>query len=96
MFPYSNCYAVIFDFVMIACGQVDRALDSIISEGLGFDSQCWPCVEVSGKLCIPRCLGPPSHNGYMYLVHRSKVGSIVSGCCDPLPGKVKSEERVVT
>ena len=66
------------------CGQVDRALDSR-SEGLGFDSQCWPCVEVSGKLCIPHCLGPPSRNGY--LVHKFKVGSIVAGCrrC-PLPG----------
>ena len=28
-----------------ACGQVDRALDAR-SEGLGFDSQCWPCLEV--------------------------------------------------
>ena len=53
-----------------ACGQVDRALDSR-SEDLGFDSQCWPCVEVSGKLCIPHCLSSPSRNGY--LVHRSKV-----------------------
>ena len=32
-----------------ACGPVDRALDSR-SEGLGFDPQCWPCVEVSDKL----------------------------------------------
>ena len=32
-----------------ACGLVDRALDSR-SEGLGFDSQCWLCVEVLGKL----------------------------------------------
>ena len=65
---------------MGACGPVDRALDSR-SEGLRFDSQCWPWVEVSGKHCIPHCLGPPSHNGY--LVHRSKVGSIVAGCCGP-------------
>ena len=56
---------------MGACGPVDRALDAR-SGGLGFDSQCWPCVEVSGKLRIPHCLGPPSRNGY--LVHRSKVG----------------------
>ena len=42
---------------MGASGQVDRSLDSR-SEGLGFDSQCWPCVKVSGKLCIPHCLGP--------------------------------------
>ena len=53
------------------------ALDSR-SEGLVFDSQCWPCVEVVGKLRIPHCLGPPSCNGY--LVHRSKVGSIVVFC----------------
>ena len=65
---------------MGACGQVDRALDSR-SEGLVFDFQCWPCVEVSGKLRIPHCLGPPSHDGY--LVHRSRVGSIVAGCCAP-------------
>ena len=62
------------------CGKVDRMLDSR-SEGLGSDSQCWPCVEVLGKLRIPHCLGPTSHNGY--LVHRSKVGSIVAGCCAP-------------
>ena len=71
-----------------ACGPVDTALDSR-SEGLEFDSQCWPCVEVLGKLCIPHCLGPPSCNGY--LVHRSKVGSIVAGCIGAhlARGKVK-------
>ena len=63
-----------------ACGKVDGALDSR-SEGLGFDSQCWPCVEESGKLRIPHCLSPPRRNGY--LVHRSKVGSTVAGCCAP-------------
>ena len=73
---------------MGACGLVDRALDSR-SEGLGFDSQCWPCVEVSGTLCIPHCLCPPSRNGY--LVHRSKVGSIVAG-----RGKVKSVEHALS
>ena len=62
-----------------ACGPVDRALD-LRSEGLGFDSQCWTCVEVSGKLRITHCLGPPSHNGYLVMVHRYKVGSIVAGC----------------
>ena len=65
---------------MGACGQVDRALNSRL-EGLGFDSQCWPCVEMSGKLRIPHCLGPTSRNGY--LVYRSKAGSIVAGCCAP-------------
>ena len=46
-----------------ACGQVDRALD-LRSEGLAFDSHCWSCVEVSGKLLVPYCLCPPSSNGY--------------------------------
>ena len=55
---------------MGVCGQVDGALDSR-SEGLGFDSQCWSCVEVSCKL----------RNGYV--VHSSKVGLIVAGCCAP-------------
>ena len=32
-----------------ACDLVDRTLDPR-SEGLGFDIQCWPCVEVLGKL----------------------------------------------
>ena len=63
-----------------ACGQVDRALDSR-SEGLGFSSKWWSCVEVSGKVRIPHCLGPPGRNGY--LVRRSKVGSVVAGCCAP-------------
>ena len=80
---------------MGACGLVDRVLDSR-SEGLGVDSQCWPCVEVSGKLCIPHCLGPPSRNGY--LVHRSKVGSIVAGCIGAhlARGKVKSVEHALS
>ena len=66
---------------------MDRALDSK-SEGLGFDSQSLPCVEVLGKLRIPHCLSSPSRNGY--LVHRSKVGSIVAGCSAPVAigGKV--------
>ena len=63
----------------------ERILGGIISgEGIG------PCVEVLGKLRIPHCLGPPSRNGY--LVHRSKVGSIVAGCIGAhlARGKVKS------
>ena len=48
------------------------------SEGLGFNSQCWSWVKVSGKLRIPQWLGPSSCNEY--LVHKSKVGSIVAGC----------------
>ena len=45
--------------VVGACGPVDWALDSRL-EGVGFDSQCWPCVKVLRKLCIPHCLGPSS------------------------------------
>ena len=59
---------------MGAHGQVDRAFDSR-SEGLGSDSQCWPYVEVSGKLCSPHCLGPPSPRFHW---------------CSPCQGKVKS------
>ena len=78
-----------------ACGLVDRALDSR-SEGLGFDSQYWPRVEVLGKIRVPHCLGPPSHN--WYLVHRSKVGSIVAGCIGAhfAKGKVKSVEYALS
>ena len=77
---------------MGACDPVDRALDSR-SEGLGFESQCWSCVEVSGKLRIPHCLGPPSRNGY--LVHRSKLVAIVAGCIGAhlARGKVKFVEH---
>ena len=66
------------------------------SEYLGFDSQCWPSVEVSGKLCIPLCPCPPSHNGY--LVHRYKVGSIAAGCTGAhlARGKVKSVEHALS
>ena len=74
---------------MEARGYVDRALDSR-TEGLWFDAQCGSCVEVSGTLHIPHCLSPPSCNGYK--VHRSKVGSIVAGCCrHSLPGKVNGQ-----
>ena len=57
--------------------------------GVGFNSQCWSCVDVLGKLCIPHCLGPPSCNGY--LVHRSKVRSTVAGCHRHLPCHGKSK-----
>ena len=33
---------------------IRKALDSK-SGGLGFDSHCWSCIEVSGKLFIPCC-----------------------------------------
>ena len=35
------------------------------SKGLVFDSHCWSCVEVSGKLLIPYCLCPLSSDGYL-------------------------------
>ena len=73
-------HMLLLSCIVVARGQVDESLNSK-SAGLGFDSKCWPCVEVSGKLCIPHCCGPPSCNGY--LVHRSKVGSIVAGCIGP-------------
>ena len=78
---------------MPARGQVDNALDSR-SEGLGFDSHCWPGVEVLDNLCIPHCLTQPRHNGY--LVHRSKVRSTVAGCIGThlARGKVKFVEHV--
>ena len=78
-----------------ACGPVDRAVDRR-SKGLVFDSQCWSCVEVSGKLRVPHCLGPPSHNGY--LVHRYKVGLIVAGFIGThlVRGKVKSVEHALS
>ena len=80
---------------MGSCGPVDRALNSR-SEGLGFDSQRWPCVQVLGKLRIPHCLGPLSRNGC--LVHRSKVRSIVAGCIGAhlARGKVKSVEHALS
>ena len=80
---------------MGTCGPVDRALDSR-SDGLGFDSQCWSCVDVLGKLRTPHCHGPPSHNGY--LVHRFKVGSIVEGCIGAhlARGKVKFVEYTLS
>ena len=73
---------------------MSRTLDSRL-EGLLFDSQCWPRVEVSGKLRIPYCLIPPSCNGY--LVYSSKSGSLVEGysaAVRPLLREVKSEEYV--
>ena len=51
---------------------------------------------MSGKLRTLHCLGPPSRNGY--LVHRSKVGSIVAGCIGAhlARGKVKSVEHALS
>ena len=63
-----------------------RALD-LRSEGLGFDSQAWLCAEMWVKLHISHCLGPLSRNGY--LVHKSKVGSIVAGCIGAHLARIK-------
>ena len=41
-------YLMFAEHVAVLSMCVDRALDSR-SEGLGFDSQCWPCVEVSAN-----------------------------------------------
>ena len=51
--------------------------------------------QVLGKLRIPHCLGPPSHN--RFLVHRSKVGSVVAVCIGAhlAKGKVKSVEHAL-
>ena len=41
-----------------ACDKVESR-----SDGLEFDSQCWPSVEVSGKLHIPAALVHPAIMG---------------------------------
>ena len=65
---------------MVACGWVVRALRHIIRRsGVRFPFLLMCRKETSGKFHIPHCLSSPSHNGY--LVHRSKVGSIVVSCC---------------
>ena len=35
------------------------------SKGLEYDSHCWSCVKVLGKLLIPFCLCLPSSDGYL-------------------------------
>ena len=49
---------------MEVCGLVNRMLDSR-SKGLGFDSHCWSCVEVSGEIFIPYCLCLASSGEYL-------------------------------
>ena len=44
---------------MEACDLAEKVLSSR-SKGLGFDSQCLSCVEVSGKLLIAYFHGPRS------------------------------------
>ena len=63
------------------------------SGGVEFDSQHWSSVEVMGKLRIQHSLSSPICNGY--LVHRSKVGSIVESCIGAhlAREKVKSVEH---
>ena len=72
---------------MGSCGQVDRALDSR-TEGLGFDSHCWSCVEVLGTLLIPYCLNPPNNE---YLVEQ-KNWKIVNGISCRKCAEFSSEE----
>ena len=77
------------------CDPVDRALDSkIIRSGVQFPVLAM-CRSV-GQTSIPHCLSPPSCNGY--LVHRSKVGSIVAGCngAHLTRGKVRSVEHALS
>ena len=71
------------------CVQANRALTE--KQKVWFESQCWSCVKVSGKLHIPNSLDPPSHNGY--LVRRFKVGSTVADCsrCHLASGKVNCQ-----
>ena len=57
-----------------ASGQMDRALDSPRSEGLGFR---FP-VLVTSRSVGPTSYSTLSHSTYGYLVHRSKVWSIVA------------------
>ena len=57
-------YSEALVFCLTICDRGERALDSR-SKGLGFDSHCWLCVEVSGKLFIPCCLCPPRNDGYL-------------------------------
>ena len=81
---------------MGSCGPVERALDWRSELRSGFDSQCLPCVEVSGKLTLYSTLPwSTSHNGY--LVHRSKFESIVAGYIGAhlARGKVKSVEHAL-
>ena len=70
-----------------ACGCMDSALDKIRRSGVRFPVLAI-CAKVSDKFHIPHFLGPPSHNGY--LVHSSKVGSIVAN------GKVNSVEHALS
>ena len=41
------------DTILTTCQRSTTLDGKTRSEGLGFDSQCWPCVEMSGKLRIP-------------------------------------------
>ena len=80
---------------MEACGHVDKALDSR-SEGLEFDSQCWPCVEVSGKLFHTALLYPavmgiwctdPRLNQYLQAAVRPTAREGKSWTCGYLDSK---------
>ena len=61
---------------------VDRALWSK-SKGLGFNSHCWPCIEVYDTLLIPYCLCQPSSDASLMDVNcrLSGSGPVHTGTC---------------
>ena len=61
--------------IMGACGPMGRVVDSGLA-GLRFDSHCWSCVDVSGKLLFPFCLCPPGSDGYLV---EWKIEKIMNG-----------------
>ena len=65
------------------CGLVDMALDAR-SKGLGFDSHCWSCVEVSVRLLIPNCLCLLLTDGYLVNDNCAGVAQVacILGLCD--------------
>ena len=63
MYHFLELEFTLYTITVEACCR-DRALDSR-SEGLGFDLQCWLCVEVLDKLLIQCCLYPASSAGYL-------------------------------
>ena len=65
---------------------MDKILDRR-SKGLGFESHCRSCLEVSSKLRISHCLGLPSCN---WVPGAQIQGSIQMNSCR-LPRKVNGE-----
>ena len=75
-FAYVDEHALL---CMEECGPVGRALDSRTKD-LGFDSHCWSCVKMLGKLLIPYHLRQPSSDGY--LVEREKYTVMIGHSCN--------------